>query len=72
MKRTIAGLGLMFAFAAGFLALIAWSARDWFLPATPVSVVPVILAKAELQQAGTAILAQATGPKNPMVSFLTV
>jgi HlyD family secretion protein len=45
--------GVPLVIAAGFLALIVWSARDWFLPATPVSVVPVILAKAEIQQAGT-------------------
>lgn len=45
--------GIPLAIAFGFLALIGWSARDWFLPAKPVSVVPVILAKAEVQRAGT-------------------
>jgi RND family efflux transporter MFP subunit len=37
----------------GFLAMLGWAARDRFLPVTPVTVVPVIVARAEVQQAGT-------------------
>jgi RND family efflux transporter MFP subunit len=36
----------------GFLALIGWAARDSLLPARPVTVVPVIASRAEIQQGG--------------------
>jgi RND family efflux transporter MFP subunit len=52
--------GIPLAIGAGFLALIGWSARDWYLPAKEVTVTPVILAKAEVQQAGTPLF-QAAG-----------
>ena len=37
----------------GFLAMLGWAARDRFLPSRPVTVVPVIVARAEVRQAGT-------------------
>lgn len=44
----------------GFVALMAWAARDQFLPAKPVTVVPVVLTRAEVQQSGTPLF-QAAG-----------
>ncbi len=37
----------------GFILMLAWAARDAFLPRTPVTVVPVLVSLAELQEAGT-------------------
>lgn len=37
----------------GFLALLGWAARDRFLPSRAVTVVPVVVTRAEVQQAGT-------------------
>jgi RND family efflux transporter MFP subunit len=37
----------------GFLALLGWAARASLLPAKPVTVVPVIATRAEIQQAGS-------------------
>lgn len=45
--------GLPLAISLGFAALVGWSARDHWLPAKPVTVVPVILTRAEVQDAGT-------------------
>lgn len=45
---------------AGFAAVVGWSAREQWLPAKPVTVVPVLLAKADIQQAGTPLF-QAAG-----------
>jgi RND family efflux transporter MFP subunit len=36
-----------------FLLMLAWALRDVLLPATPVTVVPVHVSRAEIQQAGT-------------------
>src|SRR5947207_1035179 len=36
----------------GFAAVLLWSARDSFLPATQVTVTPVLATRAEVQQAG--------------------
>jgi RND family efflux transporter MFP subunit len=52
--------GIPLAIGAGFVALMGWSAREWFLPAQEVTVAPVMLAKAEVQQAGTPLF-QAAG-----------
>ena len=52
--------GLPLTIVVGFTALVGWSARDHWLPAKPVTVVPVILARAEVQQAGTPLF-QAAG-----------
>ena len=38
---------------AGFLAVSSWTLRDVVLPRTPVSVVPVHITRAAMQQAGT-------------------
>src|SRR5262245_46014833 len=40
---------------AGFLAMIAWAARDWVVPSKVVTVVPVVISRVETQQAGTAL-----------------
>jgi HlyD family secretion protein len=59
-KRTwLLKWGLPSAIIAGFAVLVGWSARDHWLPATPVTVVPVILARAETQQAGTPLFQSA-------------
>jgi len=52
--------GLPAAIVCAFAAIVGWTARDFLLPAKPVTVVPVFLAKAELQQAGTPLF-QAAG-----------
>jgi RND family efflux transporter MFP subunit len=38
---------------AGFLAVVAWAARESLLPSKPVTVVPVLTARTEISQAGT-------------------
>jgi RND family efflux transporter MFP subunit len=37
---------------AGFAALLAWAARETFIPVKPVTVLPVLTTRAELQQGG--------------------
>lgn len=44
----------------GFLAMLGWAARDRFVPSKAVTVLPVIVARAEVQQAGTPLF-QAAG-----------
>jgi multidrug efflux pump subunit AcrA (membrane-fusion protein) len=39
--------------AAGFLVAVLWALRGILLPGTPVTVIPVHVSKAQLQQAGT-------------------
>lgn len=56
--------GLPALIVAGFIAVTAWSARDHLLPARPVSVIPVILTRAEVQSAGTPLF-QAAGWVEP-------
>lgn len=48
--------GILVAFAS----LFAWAARDTFLPATSVTVTPVIVSRAEIKRAGTPLF-QAAG-----------
>src|SRR4051794_19817961 len=48
----------------GFVAVIGWAARDSLLPARPVTVVPVLVTRAEVAQAGTALF-QAAGWVEP-------
>ncbi len=48
------------ALLVGFNGLLAWSLRDWLLPATPVTVVPVIATRADVQAADTPLF-QAAG-----------
>ena len=43
-----------------FLSLFAWAARDTFLPATSVTVTPVVVSRAEIKQEGTPLF-QAAG-----------
>lgn len=43
-----------------FAGLFAWATRDTFLPARPVTIVPVIVTRAEVQQEGTPLF-QAAG-----------
>lgn len=52
--------GLPAAIIAGFVGIAGWSARDYWLPAQSVTVVPVVLGKADVQQAGTPLF-QAAG-----------
>jgi HlyD family secretion protein len=52
--------GIPFGLVLAFGAVVAWSARASFLPAKEVTIVPVVLARAEVQQAG-APLFQAAG-----------
>src|SRR6188474_2835837 len=47
-----------------FAAVVGWSLRDSFLPAKRVTVAPVIVAKADVQQAGTPLF-QAAGWVEP-------
>lgn len=46
--------------AFGFLGLLGWAARESLTPATPVTVVPVVVTQAEVQQSGTPLF-QAPG-----------
>jgi len=55
----------------GFLAVIFWAARDSLLPSTPVMVVPVVMARAEVQEAGTPLF-QAAGWIEPRPSPVVV
>jgi len=44
----------------GFLSLFAWAARDSFLPAQSITITPVVVSRAEIQQEGTPLF-QAAG-----------
>jgi len=44
----------------GFLAMLGWAVRDRFIPSKPVMVLPVVVTRAEVQQAGTPLF-QAAG-----------
>lgn len=59
-SRYVAPIGLLAAFAG----LFVWSARDSFLPAQDVTVTPVIVSKADIQQEGTPLF-QAAGWVEP-------
>lgn len=52
--------GVPLAIMAGFFGIVAWSASDRLLPAKPVTVIPVIMTRAEVQEAGTPLF-QAAG-----------
>jgi RND family efflux transporter MFP subunit len=43
----------------GFLGVLGWAARDSLLPAKPVTVVPVLATRAEVQQSGTTLFQSA-------------
>ncbi len=55
----------------GFATVIVWSARDSLLSSTPVTVVPVIVTRAEVQQAGTTLF-QAAGWVEPRPTAVAV
>jgi multidrug efflux pump subunit AcrA (membrane-fusion protein) len=55
----------------GFAALLGWAARERFLPAREVTVVPVVVARAETHAAGTALF-QAAGWIEPCPSAVAV
>lgn len=48
----------------GFVGVIGWSLRDSLLPTKPVTIVPVVVARAEVQQVGTTLF-QAAGWVEP-------
>jgi len=62
--------GLSAAIMVSFLGLVGWSARDHWLPAQGVTVVPVFLAQAEAQPAGTPVF-QAAGWIEPRPTAVT-
>lgn len=55
---------LPLAIVVAFAGLFGWSMKDSLLPATPVTVVPVVVAQAEVQQADTPLF-QAAGWVEP-------
>lgn len=55
----------------GFASLFGWAARDSFLPAQSVTVTPVIVARADVQQAGTPLF-QAAGWIEPRPTAVVV
>lgn len=55
----------------GFSSVIAWSARESLVSSKPVTVVPVVLARAEVQQSGTPLF-QAAGWVEPRPSPVMV
>jgi multidrug efflux pump subunit AcrA (membrane-fusion protein) len=57
--------------ALGFVGLLGWAVRESVLPATPVSVVPVVVSRAEVQQSGTPLF-QAAGWIEPRPSPIYV
>ncbi|MFL5340562.1 MAG: efflux RND transporter periplasmic adaptor subunit [Gemmataceae bacterium] len=52
------------AIALGFVAVVTWAARDRLLPSKPVTVVPVLTSRAEVQSEGTPLF-QAAGWVEP-------
>lgn len=52
-RRLVSRYVLPLAIVAGFLALVGWAARNSLLPSRSVTVVPVMVTKAETQQAGS-------------------
>ncbi|MEE9603801.1 MAG: biotin/lipoyl-binding protein, partial [Thermoguttaceae bacterium] len=55
----------------GFATMLGWAARDRFLPAKPVTVLPVVVTRAEVQQSG-APLFQAPGWIEPRPTAVLV
>lgn len=66
-RSWIVSWGLPLGILAGFVALVGWSVRDRWLPATEVTVTPVLMAKAENRAAGTPLF-QAAGWIEPRPS----
>ena len=59
-RRVVSRYLLPAAIGIGFAAMLGWAARDQFLPRKPVTVVPVVMTRAEVRQAGTPLF-QAAG-----------
>ena len=57
-------VGFVMLVLLGFVAVLGWAARHSLLPSRPVTVVPVLTSRAELQQAGTPLF-QAAGWVEP-------
>ena len=67
LTRYVMPLGILAAFAG----LFAWAARDSFLPAQSVTITPVMVTRAEVQQEGTPLF-QAAGWIEPRPSAVIV
>ena len=52
-RRWLSRYALPATLILAFLAVMGWAMRDAFLPATPVTVLPVHLSRSEMQEAGT-------------------
>ena len=52
LRRVAARYVVPGAIVLGFLAMLGWAARDRLLPARPVTVVPVVVTRAQVQQGG--------------------
>ncbi len=63
--------GLPIGIVFGFLTLLGWAARDRFLPRKPVTIVPVLVTRAEVQQVGTPLF-QAPGWIEPRPTAIHV
>lgn len=70
-RRWVSRYVLPLAILAGFVVLLAATAGRQFIPATPVTVVPVIVQRGEIQQAGTALF-QAAGWIEPRPTSVSV
>lgn len=63
--------GIPAAILLGFASLLAWAVRDHFLPKKPVTVVPVVMKRAEVRQEGTPLF-QAAGWIEPRPTAINV
>jgi multidrug efflux pump subunit AcrA (membrane-fusion protein) len=70
-RRWITRYFLPLGIFAAFASLFGWAARDSFLPAQSVTITPVIVTKAEIQQAGTPLF-QAAGWIEPRPTAIVV
>ncbi len=67
LARYVVPLGVLL----GFASLLGWSARDSFLPSRPVTVVPVVVMRAEVRESGMPLF-QAAGWVEPRPSAIRV
>ncbi len=70
-RSVLARYVLPFGVVLGFGLIVAWSARDSLLPSKPVTVVPVVLMRAEVRESGTSLF-QAAGWVEPRPSPVMV
>src|SRR5688500_8637042 len=59
-RNLVTRYGLPLALLLAFAAVVGWTLRDSLLPAQAVTITPVVLARAEIQQSGTPLF-QAAG-----------